>query len=54
MSEPPDKEGCLFTVLCMVVIILVIYVAIDVWADKREEYYMRDLQRRVAELEQGR
>lgn len=55
MSEQDDrwyKAGCWLGALTMAIVILSIYVVIDCYADRVEEDRLRDLQRRVVELEQ--
>lgn len=52
MSEPLDKEGCFFMVLTMAVLILLIDMCIDLYAGRRDMNHIKDLQRRVAVLEQ--
>lgn len=52
MSESLDKEDCAITALVMAVVLLLMYAAIDMWADRREEFHVRNLQQRVAILEQ--
>lgn len=51
MSEQLDKEGCFLTALSMAVVFLFMYIAIDMWADRQDQNYIRDLQRRVGQLE---
>lgn len=52
MSEPRNKDGCFISALSIIVAILVIYIVIDMYADTRDMGHIRDLQRRVGELEQ--
>jgi hypothetical protein len=52
MSEQLDREGCFLAGLTLVILILVMYMVIDMYVDNRDEHHMRDLQRRVGELEQ--
>lgn len=54
MSEQLDKEGCFLTALTMAVVVLVMYAMIDLYVDRQSEHELRDLQRRVGQLEQGR
>lgn len=52
MPDSVDKEGCLWTALAMVVVLLFFYVMIDVYAGWRDMHHIHDLQRRIGELEQ--
>lgn len=52
MSERLDKEGCFLSAFTMAIVFFFMYVAIDMWADRRDQYHIRDLQRRIASLEQ--
>lgn len=54
MSEQLDKEGCFLTAISMAIALLIFYVAIDMYAGWRDMHHIRDLQRRIAELEQQR
>lgn len=54
LSDKFDKEGCFLTALTTAVVILLIDMGIDLWANRRDYNYIRDLQQRVAILEQRR
>lgn len=52
MSEQLDKEGCWLLILSMAVAILLIDMGLDLYAGKRDSNYIKNLQQRVAILEQ--
>ena len=49
-----DKEAHWLAALTMAVVILVFFMLIDMYAGWRDMHHIRDLQRRVGELEQKR
>lgn len=49
MSERKQVSGILLT---LAVIVLMAYVLIDSICDRQDEWHMRDLQRRVGQLEE--
>jgi hypothetical protein len=50
MSER-DRRGCWLTMLGLAVLVLVVYMVVDNYCDRNAEHEIRDLQRRVGQLE---
>ena len=55
MSEDEfDRQGCFLGMLTLLAVLFAFYVVIDMYAGWRDMHHIRDLQRRVGQLESER